>query len=201
MALLSLPNLAWVALSDNPFLFKQSASVYDDISLLHILKDPILDDTAKGEILGTGASGTTHKKAYRGAHVAVKTYVGKITSDGNPEEERKISLLASSLGCDSLITVMGQTAKGALVMEYLEDYSALSNPPSMKSCTRDIYPESSKLTSDEAMIMILSLLDALAKLHKRGICHGDFYGHNILIPRDRGGKKKMKLSDFGAAFM
>ena len=107
--LLSLPNLSWVALSDNPFLSNLPASTRKlaekAAAELQILDEPKLDDPNVGEVLGTGASGITHKKYHQNEHVAVKTYVGQITSDGNPEEERKISMMASSLGCDSLIKV------------------------------------------------------------------------------------------------
>ena len=205
--LLSLPNLSWVALSDNPFLSNLPASTRKlaekAAAELQILDEPELDDPSIGEVLGTGASGITHKKFHQNEHVAVKTYVGQITSDGNPEEERKISMMASSLGCDSLIRVLGQTAgSGALVMEYLENYSAFADPPSMQSCSRDVYSEDATIDPDDAVDMVSGLLDALAKLHAAGICHGDFYAHNILIPSSGSSSgNKVKLSDMGAAFM
>mmetsp|Transcript_15341 Transcript_15341/g.44391 ORF Transcript_15341/g.44391 Transcript_15341/m.44391 type:complete len:493 (-) Transcript_15341:156-1634(-) len=204
--LLSLPSLSWVAFSDNPFLFNLPAStrkLADKAAAeLRTLDDPELDDPNVGEVLGTGASGITHRKYHQNDHVAVKTYVGHITSDGNPEEERKISMLASSLGCDFLIQVLGQTAgSGALVMEYLENYSALADPPSMDSCSRDVYPDDAAITPDDAVDIVSGLLDALAKLHAAGVCHGDFYGHNILIPPPGSSGNKVKLSDMGAAFM
>ena len=40
--------------------------------------------------------------------IAVKEYFSTITSDGNPHEERKVSMVASSLGCQALIDVLGQ---------------------------------------------------------------------------------------------
>mmetsp|Transcript_7129 Transcript_7129/g.15567 ORF Transcript_7129/g.15567 Transcript_7129/m.15567 type:complete len:453 (-) Transcript_7129:141-1499(-) len=202
--LLQLPNLAWVALSDNPFLSAVQSRTFESAATsLPKLDEPELDDPNIGEVLGTGASGITHKKYHQNEHVAVKTYVGQITSDGNPEEERKISLLASSLGCESLITVLGQTAgNGALVMEYLENYTALAGPPSLESCSRDVYADDASITPHDAVEMVSGLLEALAKLHAAGICHGDFYGHNILMPpNDSDDEKKVKLSDFGAAFM
>ena len=199
---LSNQNLSWVGLSDNPFLSAVQSKTFESAAL-SILEEPELDDPNVGEVLGTGASGITHKKYHQNEHVAVKTYVGQITSDGNPEEERKISLLASSLGCDSLITVLGQTAgNGALVMEYLENYTALAGPPSLESCSRDVYADDASITPHDAVEMVSGLLEALAKLHGAGICHGDFYGHNILMPpKGSDDDKKVKLSDFGAAFM
>jgi len=41
------------------------------------------------------------------------------------------------------------------------------------------------------------LLYALMKLQKQGICHGDFYGHNILISYKD--EEKLWLTDMGAA--
>ena len=46
--------------------------------------------------------------------------------------------------------------------------------------------------------MLSVLLDALVQLHRSGITHGDFYGHNILVQRSD--LKQVRLSDFGAAF-
>ena len=46
--------------------------------------------------------------------------------------------------------------------------------------------------------MIETLLYALVKLHENGICHGDFYGHNILLSNSE--TSGVWLTDFGAAF-
>lgn len=199
MSLLRLPNLAWVALSDNPFLNHHGHSMYEDVSKLKVLSDESLDDSNIGEVLGTGASGITHKKTLNGVHVAVKMYSGKITSDGNPEEEKRISLLASTLGCECLIDVLGETANGSLVMELLTNVVAFADPPSLDSCSRDVYKPEAFLNPDEAVKMVSGLLDVLSKLHSSGVCHGDFYGHNILVKSD--GTFSVKLTDFGAAFL
>jgi serine/threonine protein kinase len=102
--------------------------------------------------------------------------------------------------CDCLITVFGESASGSLVMEYLHQFVPLADPPSFDTCSRDVYPDdsSSQLIWDQAEVLVSGLLDALTKLHAVGICHGDFYGHNILCNQDDA--TKVKLSDFGAAF-
>ncbi|CAJ1948391.1 unnamed protein product [Cylindrotheca closterium] len=130
--------------------------------------------------------------------VAVKEYFSTITSDGNPQEERKVSMVASSLECKSLVHVHGRTPKGNLIMELLKDYKVFANPPSLESCSRDTYPDDEQCSETRALAMVDELLTALMKLHQHGICHGDFYGHNILIcTKD---ETAVWLTDFGAAF-
>mmetsp|Transcript_21800 Transcript_21800/g.28115 ORF Transcript_21800/g.28115 Transcript_21800/m.28115 type:complete len:424 (-) Transcript_21800:574-1845(-) len=196
--LLSIPALSWVALSDNPFLDSETkdsmkVGIYPDIQKT--------ETVLAGEVLGKGASGITRKvKTDKGSYVAVKKYVSNITSDGNPIEERKASIAASSLECSSMIKVLGETSCcGSLVMELLEGYSVLANPPSMKTCTRDVYRTDLTLTASVAREFVYQLLNALTAIHSIGLCHGDFYGHNILYRINDGGTS-IKLSDFGAAF-
>lgn len=197
MALLQLPNLSWIALSDNPIV----QDCMKQISLNNSL--PVLDNVVEHDLLGQGASGVTRRGATCNTNgkreVAVKTYNGSMTSDGNPLQERTLALAASSLSSPCLIQVLGQTTKGSLVMELLENYKALAGPPSMKTCSRDTYQEDDIVNAQQAVTMVSGLLDALVKLHEKGICHGDFYGHNVLVCQD-GDKSKVRLSDFGAAF-
>ena len=66
MELLKLPNLAWVALSDNPFLQQVAAGGGSGDELLHLDvwdEDPTLDDPTVGVELGKGASGVTRRYA------------------------------------------------------------------------------------------------------------------------------------------
>lgn len=193
MALLRLPNLAWVALSDNPFLMDQTNdTVMNDL--------PILDEIVEGDVLGQGASGVTRRGTYNHDQpVAVKTYMGSMTSDGNPLQERTIALKASQCSSPCLIQVLGQTSNGSLVMELLENFKAFSDPPSLESCTRDVYPSHTNITVKQALAMVSGLLNALVKLHECEISHGDFYGHNILVSMDD--PTNIRLSDFGAAFL
>jgi hypothetical protein len=196
-SLLQLPSLAWVALSDNPFLAHLNLQAESSTSPLTLL-DGI--DGLDGDELGRGAGGVTRRVDWNGQTVAVKTYNGAITSDGLPEQERLISCAASALMSDCLITVLGETGSGSLVMEYLHQFSPFADPPDFDTCSRDVYPDdsSSQLIWDQAEILVSGLLDALTKLHAVGICHGDFYGHNILCNQEDA--TKVKLSDFGAAF-
>lgn len=179
-----------------------------------------LDDPSKGVELGKGASGITRKYTLPWTvepsthqseddtttfpmQVAVKEYYSdSITSDGNPQEERKISMMASSLGCQSLIQVLGKTPRGNLIMELLTDYRVLAGPPSLESCSRDVYEPGMTLSIKQVTAIVEHLLYALMKLHQRGICHGDFYGHNVLISNNNDvDENRVWLTDFGAAFV
>jgi Protein kinase domain len=195
LELLRLPNLRWVALSRNPFMRDVMAKRQGES--LESLDDLLLEDT-KWPVLGEGAGGITRKVSWRGRDVAVKTFVGELTSDGSPLDEKAISVAASSLMHESLIHLLGETkATGSLVMEFLDGFEALAGPPSMESCSRDVYGDRT-LTQSFAWKIARNLLRVLHDLHTEiGVCHGDFYGHNILIcPLT----ESVKLSDFGAAF-
>jgi len=202
MELLQLPKLSWVAFSDNPFLSVHAPS--DEH--LKVFDNDILDDASAGIELGKGASGITRKYTTSVSvdgqdaevDVAVKEYYSTITSDGNPLEERKVSMVASSLACKSFIKVLGQTRASNLIMELLRDYTVFANPPSLESCSRDVYDDDLTITVSRAVHMVGHLLYALMKLHEQGICHGDFYGHNILLSTVD--ENQVWCTDFGAAF-
>ena len=198
MTLLRLPNLAWIALSANPFLDSVVSYRSKEHPPLPLLDDPVLDNETQGEILGQGASGVTRKVKLSNTYVAVKTYKGTMTSDGSPLDEKQIALVASTIASDCLIKVLGQTPQGSLVMELLHNVRAFGGPPSMESCSRDVYGDNDKVSEVQAKTMVTGLLEVLMELHQRGIMHGDLYGHNILVSDDD--PTLVKLSDFGAAF-
>lgn len=207
MELLNLPKLSWCAFSGNPFIHQgEDLSSVDEMHL-QLFSEPKLDDPTQGTVLGKGASGVTRKYELQIENdgkseqvpVAVKEYYSSMTSDGSPQDERKVAMIASSLGCNSLVHVLGKTSKGNLIMELLKNYSVLAEPPSLESCSRDVYEDGLKISEARARAIIGDLLYALMKLHEKGICHGDFYGHNILISDDT--QDQIWLTDFGAAFL
>jgi tRNA A-37 threonylcarbamoyl transferase component Bud32 len=192
-------NLRWAAFASNPFLQQQSTGARPSSAVsLPLLDDPCLDDV-HAQVLGQGAGGVTRKVLYQDRPVAVKTYVGNLTSDGSPQDEKAINVAAATLQDPALIALLGETSNGALVMEFLEGYQALAGPPSFATCSRDVYPDNiAELVSPTfAWTIAVDLLRVLTQLHALGICHADFYAHNILIHSQ---KEAVKLSDFGAAF-
>jgi len=183
----TLPRLAWLAYAGNPF-----CAAVDAAWQAEGRSHPFAWDALElGEVLGQGASGVIHRAAWRdgGARrdVAVKLFKGAVTSDGLPEDE-----LAACLGAGahpSLIPILGQLAghpeaRQGLVMELIEPaFRSLAGPPSLDSCTRDVYPAGSVLSPAQALGIARGIASAARQLHARGINHGDLYAHNILYTR------------------
>ncbi|WP_323886150.1 leucine-rich repeat-containing protein kinase family protein [Aeromonas veronii] len=212
--LLSLPRLSWLAYSGNPFSEGAEARAIDDA---HV--DPLAWETlALGELLGQGASGVIHRATLvgnpvdevtqasdrgDGSQVAVKLFKGAVTSDGLPRCEMAASLAAGTH--PNLIKVIGKVADHpsgipALVMELIDPaFANLAGPPSLDSCTRDVYPEGLHLSVPDALAMAHGIASVAGHLHRAGIMHGDLYGHNILFARGPDAPARALLGDFGAA--
>ena len=218
--LLSLPRLSWLAYSGNPFSEGAEARAIDDA---HV--EPLAWETlALGELLGQGASGVIHRATIVGdvadanasadhasqagdaadaSQVAVKLFKGAVTSDGLPRCEMAASLAAGTH--PNLIKVMGKVADHpsgipVLVMELIDpSFANLAGPPSLDSCTRDIYPEGLHLCVPDALAMAHGIASVAGHLHRAGIMHGDLYGHNILFSRRPDAPAHALLGDFGAA--
>jgi serine/threonine protein kinase len=192
--LLKLPRLSWLALAGNPLCcppsIDQQAIAEIPWSELQLL-----------EKLGEGASGVIHKAQWKSTerHVAVKIFKGAVTSDGLPASE-----MAASLGVGahpSLVEVLGKitdhpSGTDGLVMSLIDPaYKNLAGPPSLDSCTRDIYAENTRFKLRAAQRIARGIASATHQLHARGINHGDLYAHNVLW-NEQG---DCLLGDFGAA--
>lgn len=192
--LLALPRLAWLAYAGNPFCEKQPAVAVDRIDWSAL---------ALGEKLGEGASGIIHRADWRAGDetqaVAVKLFKGALTSDGLPASEMHACLTAG--GHPNLIPVLGRLAghpaqADGLVMALVgEGFRTLAGPPSLESCTRDVYAVDTRFSPDAALRLAHGIASAARHLHAQGISHGDLYAHNILHREDG----SVLLGDFGAA--
>lgn len=212
--LLSLPRLSWLAYSGNPFSEGEEVRAIDDAHVTPIAWETL----ALGELLGQGASGVIHRATLvanpadaviqasdRGddSQVAVKLFKGAVTSDGLPRCEMAASLAAGTH--PNLIKVIGKVADHpsgipALVMELIDPaFANLAGPPSLDSCTRDVYPEGLHLSVPDALAMAHGIASVAGHLHRAGIMHGDLYGHNILFARGSDAPARALLGDFGAA--
>ncbi|MFZ3017068.1 MAG: leucine-rich repeat-containing protein kinase family protein [Gallionella sp.] len=131
--------------------------------------------------------------------VAVKMFKGALTSDGLPRSEKAASIAAGAH--PGLIPVIGKVCEHpeqtpGLVMSLIDSsFRNLAGPPSLDSCTRDIYPPDLRFTLPVALNIALGIASVAEHLHARGIMHGDLYAHNILW-NDAG---DCLLGDFGAA--
>lgn len=193
-----LPRLAWLACAGNPFNAALEAAALADTPFAAV---PWAELTV-GERLGEGASGVIHAAHHRGADgesaVAVKLFKGEVTSDGWPLSEMAASLSAGA--APHTVRVRGRVAghpegTDGLVLERIgPDWRNLAGPPSLASCTRDVYAEGLRLPHATARAIARDIAAAVAHLHARGMVHGDLYAHNILW---RPGEAL--LGDFGAA--
>ncbi|PHS40676.1 MAG: protein kinase [Sulfurovum sp.] len=190
--LLELPKLSWLAYGGNPFCAKHPACDTP-------LKELAWNDLVLGKVLGEGASGLISKALYKGKEVAVKVFKGDITSDGLPEEEMDINI---SMGHhDHLVDVLARVTghpegKDVLMLELIpSSFFNLGLPPTLQTCSRDVYPEDFTLTLNQAIKILQGMADAAVHMHERGIMHGDFYAHNIMIDKEA----KNILGDFGGA--
>ncbi|MGL6413967.1 leucine-rich repeat-containing protein kinase family protein [Aeromonas veronii] len=212
--LLSLPRLSWLAYSGNPFSEGEEARAINDAHVTPIAWETL----ALGELLGQGASGVIHRATLvanpadevtqasdrgDGNQVAVKLFKGAVTSDGLPRCEMAASLAAGTH--PNLIKVIGKVADHpsgipALVMELIDPaFANLAGPPSLDSCTRDVYPEGLHLSVPDALAMAHGIASVAGHLHRAGIMHGDLYGHNILFAHGSDAPARALLGDFGAA--
>lgn len=191
--LFKLPKLSWVALGGNPCSYK--APLNSNLDSFHWK-----DFTIK-EQLGEGASGVISKANWntRKEDVAIKVFKGAVTSDGLPEDEMEISIAAGNH--ESLTQVLGEIKnhpeeKSGLIMKLISpEYINLGNPPSMESCTRDVFDDTTVFNGEELLKIAKSIASVCAQLHSRGINHGDLYAHNILVNKTA----NSILGDFGAA--
>ena len=193
--LLKLPSLAWLAFAGNPLCPPHQPMPVKQIPWHQL---------AIEQQLGEGASGVIQQARWQTADqptvaVAVKLYKGSVTSDGSPLNEMAACIAAGKHR--NLIGVEGQiadhpSAQAGLVMQLIAPHFInLAGPPSLNSCTRDIYPDELRLTLPVALRMAHGIASVTAHLHECGITHGDLYGHNILWNADG----ECLLGDFGAA--
>jgi len=198
--LLALPRLSWLAYAGNPFSAEAEAAV--------VARHPIAAiEWAQLRIeqqLGEGASGVIYRAAWhRGAavptEVAVKIFKGAVTSDGLPHSEMAACISAGQH--PNLIAVKGKIAghpaqAEGLVLELIDPvFGNLAGPPSLASCTRDVYAPSTVFGLPAALRLAQGIAAAAAHLHAQGIMHGDLYAHNILYTK----AGESLLGDFGAA--
>ncbi len=193
--LLELPKLAWMAFSGNPFCERTT----------HITSVPDVssDSYQLNHVLGQGASGVISHANWLDRNfdfpdqVAVKVFKGEVTSDGYPQDELQACL---QTGLHSnLVESIGQVNEKeclALVMALIpEDYFNLGLPPTLKTCTRDVFKPDFSLSIKQIEKIVDQMIDVFNHMHDNKVCHGDLYAHNVLVNKE----SKMIFGDFGAA--
>lgn len=194
--LLTLPRLAWLACGGNPMSLAHEAAARQHSELPEVAWSTL----QLQRLLGEGASGQIHHvQGPAGQDGALKVFKGELTSDGLPGTELATWLQAghhpSLIAVQARLTGHPQQAQGLLMPLIGAEFQPLAGPPSLASCTRDIYPDALRLSPAAVRQLASDMASALSHLHARGLVHGDFYAHNIL--HDAAGHAR--LGDFGAA--
>jgi len=192
--LLSMPKLSWLAFSGNLFSKNTDAGSLDYLNWA---------DLEISHLLGEGASGVISKATWQNnedvQEVAVKIFKGTMTSDGLPEDEMNAYILAGEH--PGLVQLIGQIDahpenKKGLVMGLIpERFFNLGLPPSLVSCTRDVFKDGLSLSARQVLQIAGTIASLAAQLHSKGIMHGDLYAHNTLIDEEG----NTLFGDFGAA--
>lgn len=191
--LFQLPKLSWVAFGGNP--------AAQQIQCNTNLQWFDWNNFTLKNLLGEGASGFISKAYWisKNQDVAIKVFKGAVTSDGLPQDEMQIAIAAGLH--NNLISVLGKIknhpdAKNALVMTLVPPaYINLGNPPNFETCTRDVFLETTVFNEKQLLKIAKSMASVCEQLHSKGIMHGDFYAHNILVNKTA----NTLLGDFGAA--
>jgi hypothetical protein len=192
--LFHMPRLSWLAFSGNVF------SVNVESSNLPTVEWHELDIH---HVLGEGASGVIYKGAMPvelgKKEVAVKVFKGAVTSDGLPDDEMNTFIAAGAH--PGMVQLTGQIAahpdgKQGLVMELIPNhFYNLGLPPSLESCTRDVFKAGTSITVAQVIKIAGTIASVATQLHGKGIMHGDLYAHNTLVDE----QGNTLLGDFGAA--
>lgn len=194
----ALPRLAWLAWAGNPM----------DAARCHTPPGAEIAwaTLQMGERLGEGASGHIHAAHWAAAptpahsDVAVKLFKGAMTSDGLPEREMDAALAAGAhphlLGAHGRLSGHPDGAAGLVLPRLPAHWRPLAAPPSLASCSRDVYEPTLRLAPEVVQRMAHAVAQAGAHLHACGYAHGDLYAHNILWDGTHG---EATLSDLGAA--
>ncbi len=193
--LCKLPRLAWLALAGNPLGWVVPAPAPLPSVQWHQLR--------VGDKLGEGASGHIYQAQTLdddAATMALKVFKGQMTSDGLPQDELAACLVAGAHPalCTPVGALQGHPdgLQGLALPLIPNGYRVLAGPPSLASCTRDVYAPNFVIGADAALRVAVTMAEAVAHLHQRGVLHGDLYGHNILWDPATG---KAVLGDLGAA--
>lgn len=199
--LLQLPRLAWLAYAGNPFSRALETQALAQAPTPHMPWAQL----QLQQLLGQGASGVIHQATLRrrpgeqASQVAVKLFKGAITSDGLPDCEMGACMHVGQH--PNLVGAIGRISEHpngtpGLVMPLMPiELRNLAGPPSLASCTRDVYPADFRIELNTLQRWAQGIASAVCHLHARGVTHGDLYAHNILCNP----QGEALLGDFGAA--
>lgn len=188
------PHMAWFASDWNPASHKTDimANVLSipehDIEILETLNESNISVVSRWYMRSTDRQ------------VVIKKFKSQITSDGYAVDDITASIAIGQH--PNLISVLAIVDSWeinwctSLVSELIpQKYGKLWLPPSLESCTRDIYPHITWFSLHYILNILADIASACEHIHARWISHGDLYAHNILVDHDG----HAILTDFWAA--
>ena len=212
------PRLCWVSLANNP-----AAASAPPPSTPATAVVPARDVTP-GPYLGAGASGdvcvaTLRPRGDLPATAALKTFRGDTGPDGRAADEVSISRAVAHPALSRVLAIVRGKKRGgraapppALLLELVRG-TPLADRPTGKPLLRPHWRGGGeRLDPVRALRVGAALAGGLAHLHAKGLAHGDFYAHNVLLCQSDeasaggGGQAPQPpsspavLVDFGAAF-
>ena len=132
--------------------------------------------------------------------MALKQFRGAVTSDGLPAHEMAAALAVGAhpnlLGGLARVEAAADGAPGLILPLLPPGWQPLAGPPSLETCTRDVYDPALTLAADAVRAIVRGIAAAGAHLAAHGLLHGDLYAHNIHWDGTGGAAI---LGDFGAA--
>ena len=190
--LTTLPRLAWLAFGANP-----AEGAARSVETCPAIPRHAL---SLGPLLGEGASGRVHAARWGARDVALKQFRGAVTSDGLPAHEMAAALAVGAhpnlLGGLARVEAAADGAPGLLLPLIPPGWRLLAAPPSLETCTRDVYDPALALAPEMALRIARDIAAAGAQVAAHGLLHGDLYAHNIHWDGTAGAAV---LGDFGAA--
>jgi hypothetical protein len=203
--LTQLPRLSWLAFAGTPHVQAQEAQALACTPMAGLPWAQL----QLGAVLGQGASGVIYSAQHHrpgqaqadalSVPVAIKLFKGQVTSDGLPASEMAASLQAGVhphlIPALAPITDHPLQTPGLVMALMGPEFVNLAGPPSLASCTRDVYAPDTRFDMTTVRHMAWGIASAAAHLHGQGLMHGDLYAHNIL----HNGQGQALLGDFGAA--
>jgi len=187
-----LPNLAWYADAGNPFSLKKINENVPKLAWEKVNFKSVIGTSAQNKIYQASIAGQK-------ADVAIKVFGNQVTSDGYPQDDLNISLIAGQHPniIETLfeITNVPDNKFAIALKKVSEEYSNLGLPPDFNTCYRDTFAQDKKLSNKLVMKILQQVGSAYAHLHELGIMNGDLYAHNILINKNG----DTYIGDFGAA--
>ena len=158
--LLTMPSLAWLALAGNPL-----TDSFEAARQAPSIAEIDWQNIELGEKLGEGASGVIYKAKLRqvdlpSKEVAIKLFKSTVTSDGMPRSEMAASIAVGShpntVGVIGKISNHPNETMGLVMPLIASDFMNLAQPPSLESCTRDVYAQGLVFNLQELHSLALS---------------------------------------------